>query len=67
MSSTPNLLTTEDLTQILGISKSKLYRLRSESPESLPPVIRVGSSIRWRPETVAAWLEEQEGKPYEAA
>ncbi len=41
--------------------KQRYYR----DPGSLPPAIRIGSSLRWDPETVRAWLKEQQDKATE--
>ena len=51
----------------LGISKPTIYRLRSEGKhDQLPPCVMVGRQPRWQASTVAAWLEEREGKRSDA-
>ena len=53
------LLDIDMLAKLLGVSKSTIYRLRCYQPDKVPPVIRIGSHIRWRQEDVNKWLESQ--------
>lgn len=53
------LLDIDMLAKLLGVSKSTIYRLRCYSPEKVPPAIKIGSHVRWRPSDVQAWLEKQ--------
>ena len=48
------LLTTATFAELLGVSKNRLIQLRHE--HRLPPAIRIGTSLRWDPADVAAWL-----------
>lgn len=45
----------------LGVSVQTLYRWRSEGHD-MPQGFLVGSRVRWRQETVDAWIAEQEAK-----
>ena len=52
------LLDVKDLCRLLGLTEKGLYNRRYRDG-ALPPAIRLGSkSLRWRPEDVEAWLEE---------
>lgn len=51
------LWTASDVTQYLLVSRSTLYRL---SATGELPAVRIGRSIRWRPESVRAWLNSRE-------
>ncbi|TFC55426.1 helix-turn-helix domain-containing protein [Cryobacterium sp. TMT2-17-1] len=50
-----------ELAEQLGISAATIYRKRSLS-EDLPVGFKIGSRVRWRQETVDAWIEAQEAK-----
>ena len=52
------LMTIKDLSTRLGVSTSTLYRWRSEGTP-MPPAIKLGGAVRWRPEDVEAWLADQ--------
>ena len=54
----PNLITTEELAEFLRITPHAVHmqRLRDQKPGSLG--IRVGQRVLFRPESIAAWLEE---------
>ncbi len=45
--------------KILGVSKSHLEKLRLEDQENSPPYFRVGRSVRYWPEHLCRWIEEQ--------
>jgi excisionase family DNA binding protein len=52
------LLTTEDLAELLKVSRHAVYQMRHRSEG--PRWIRLDSrSVRYRPEDVEAWLEER--------
>lgn len=57
------LLNAAELGDLLGISRSAVYRRRSLG-EPLPRAVTIGSLIRWRQEDIEAFLvehlEEQE-------
>lgn len=46
------LLDLKALAKILGISPATLYTLRTREPESVPPAVKVGGALRWRPADV---------------
>ena len=52
------LLTVADMAALLGISEKAVYQRRHRG--GLPPAVTVGSSLRWRTETVLRWLVENE-------
>lgn len=54
------------LAEQLGISVATVYRWRAAGVD-LPPAIRIGSRVRWRPETVAAWAAANEAKSAKGA
>ncbi|BAQ26580.1 Phage regulatory protein [Bifidobacterium dentium] len=51
------LWTVKDLAQYLGVSVSAINHKRCYAPDQVPPAIKIGSRVRWRPETVEAWLD----------
>ncbi len=53
----PRLLTIEDLSVILKLSKRTLWRMRSAC--QLPKPIRLGNSVRWRVSDIEAWLNQR--------
>ncbi|MFT4088172.1 MAG: helix-turn-helix domain-containing protein [Gordonia sp. (in: high G+C Gram-positive bacteria)] len=58
--STPptRLLTTEDIAAMLQVSVNAIHVMRNRG--DLPAGIKIGRRIRWRPETIDAWLAAQE-------
>ena len=53
----PKLLSVEDLSDILGIPVNTLYQWRTKGYG--PPGVRIGRHLRYRPDDVNAWLNEQ--------
>ncbi|WP_435062054.1 helix-turn-helix transcriptional regulator [Amycolatopsis thermoflava] len=51
------LLSIEDLADYLGVPKGTLYQWRTKGYG--PPGRRVGKYVRYRPEDVDAWIEQQ--------
>lgn len=49
------LITAEKLAELLGVSIRTLWRLRRSG--KLPAPVRIGGCVRWRIETVQAWLD----------
>ena len=50
------LLSLNEIASILGVTRRAVERLRSTG--SLPrPDLKVGRNLRWRAETVKAWLD----------
>ncbi|PJM79015.1 helix-turn-helix transcriptional regulator [Bifidobacterium scaligerum] len=63
MANTPRpLLKVSDLAQRYGKSESSIYRLRCYHPEQLPPAVKIGNTVRWRPEDVEKWEAAQTDK-----
>lgn len=54
---TKKLLTIDDLAAYLGVPKNTLYQWRTKGYG--PVGKRIGKYVRYRPEDVDAWLEEQ--------
>lgn len=55
-----DVLTVEDLADLLRMSKQSLYTRRCRDPKSLPQAIRIGRRLVWRRATVEKWLEDLE-------
>lgn len=53
------LLTVRDLARLLQISPWTVYQRVRNSPSSLPPHVRLGRNLRWRPEDVQTWLLDE--------
>lgn len=51
------LLGVVDVAEILGISVASIYKRRSLG-EPMPPAVRIGSVLRWRPADIERFLEE---------
>jgi excisionase family DNA binding protein len=51
------LLTIDDLSTYLGVPKNTLYQWRSKGYG--PDGIRIGKYVRYRPEDVDFWIEQQ--------
>ncbi len=54
--SAPLLLSAETVAELLGISIRTLWRLRAAG--RLPRPVRLGGSVRWRPEDIQAWIAD---------
>ena len=48
-------LTAEQVAQVMGISRSHVWRLHSSG--HLPCPVRLGRAVRWDRKTLEAWLE----------
>jgi predicted DNA-binding transcriptional regulator AlpA len=56
---TDELLTYEELGELLRLKKTAMAAAKRRG--DLPPAIRIGrKNLRWRRQTIQAWLEEQE-------
>lgn len=53
-----HLLTPDDLAAVLGIQKRSIYVVRAQGG-NLPPAIKLGRRLRFRPDDVLAWLANQ--------
>jgi len=53
------LLTVEDLSLWLQVSRSGIYNLVRE--DRIPPPVRVGKLMRWDRTDMSRWLEHQKG------
>ena len=56
------LLNAKDIAARYGKSVSNVYHLNCYTPEKLPPSIKIGNALRWRPEDVEAWEKALLGK-----
>ncbi|MHB1766184.1 MAG: helix-turn-helix transcriptional regulator [Gammaproteobacteria bacterium] len=59
-SSTDPLWDLPTLARFLGLSPGGLRNMLGRNPGALPPLVRIGRRVRWRPETVSLWLESRE-------
>lgn len=58
LSYAPRLLDAGEVAAVLGLTgKRAVYNRRHRG--TLPPAIKVGSSVRWRADTLDAWLDAQ--------
>ncbi len=55
-----SLLDITQLAEWLNIPVAAARQRRYRDPESMPPAIVLGTSLRWDPETVEKWLAERE-------
>ena len=53
------LLTIEDVSRYVGLPVSTLYSQRHARIGLGALAIRIGKHLRWRPEDIDAWLDEQ--------
>lgn len=53
------LLTINELADILGMTPGAIRTARYRNPDSLPPAVRLGSSLRWDQADVAAFIESR--------
>ena len=53
------LLTVDELAQLLQVSRSSIYRLLAR--HELPQPIRLGRCVRWRPADLAVWQRDRGG------
>ncbi len=53
------LLGPRELARILQVKPGTIFSWLSRGAD-LPPSIRIAGTTRWRPETVAKWLEKKE-------
>jgi prophage regulatory protein len=50
------MVSPEELSTILGVSKRTLWRL--VSAKLLPKPLRIGGSVRWRRDQIQQWIEQ---------
>lgn len=48
------------LARFLGLSPGGLRNMLGRNPAALPPPVRIGRRVRWRPDTVNRWLADRE-------
>jgi excisionase family DNA binding protein len=53
-----SLVSVDELARRLGVSASTVRRWRRDG--KLPEAVVLGGVVRWRPETIEEWLEEQD-------
>jgi len=51
------LLDIDDLGRVLGLTRPAIYNRRHRG--DFAPAIKLGSSLRWRADDLASWLEER--------
>jgi predicted DNA-binding transcriptional regulator AlpA len=54
------LLTVDDLSRLLKRSRASLHR--DLSANRLPRPIKLGSAVRWRRQSIVAWLDQAENE-----
>lgn len=54
------LLDVPALARLLGLSPGGIRNMLWRSLENLPPPVRIGRRVRWRPSTVERWLASRE-------
>ena len=54
------LMTLAEMARVLGRTPVALRTIRARDPQRLPPAIKLGNRLYWRPETVRQWLSEHE-------
>lgn len=52
------LLTTKDLAERWAMSPRTIEKQRAEAPDEGPPFVRIGRNVRYRPQDVERWEEE---------
>lgn len=50
------LLSPQDLANILNVKVKTIYYMNSQNPKALPKPVHIGRLVRWRPEDVEAYL-----------
>ena len=55
MTRAQQLLTAQDVAEMLDIGRSTLYRLKSSG--KVPRPVKIGGSVRWRRAEIKAWIE----------
>lgn len=51
----------DDIATRCGVAKATVRDWRAHN--TLPPAIRIGGTLRWRPATIEAWLDAQTETP----
>jgi predicted DNA-binding transcriptional regulator AlpA len=54
------LLQMPQLAEILHKSVTAIKVARVRAPHTLPPAVKIGTRVYWRPQTVREWLAEHE-------
>ncbi|MEE1296394.1 MAG: helix-turn-helix domain-containing protein [Bifidobacterium sp.] len=54
------LLTIDQVSEYLGISKKFIYQSRVYRPNDVPPAIKIGKNLRWRKSDVDNWVANQQ-------
>lgn len=54
------LLTPQELAQLLRLSLQTIYNRRNQGGD-LPPAVHIGRLVRYKPADVEAWLDRQSG------
>ncbi len=52
------MLTVRDLAELLSVHTRSIRRWVSEG--ELPPPIKIGGSLRWKPARIQEWIQEKE-------
>jgi predicted DNA-binding transcriptional regulator AlpA len=54
------LLTTKELSEMIGVATSTINRARVFGSSNLPSYLKIGKSVRYRLSTVQRWIEQQQ-------
>jgi len=57
------LLTAVDLSRLLGLSEKTINTQASQRPDRLPPRVASMRVLRWSPDVVRRWIDEQSQRP----
>lgn len=50
------LLSVQDVCRMLGCSRRTVYRLKDSG--QMPPSIKIGGMVRWRPDEIQSWIND---------
>jgi len=59
------LITTEELAQMLSVSERTIYRWRAEG--KIPPALKIGGVLRWSRDAIVEWLADGAPKDFKPA
>lgn len=56
LSQSPVLLTVDELSELLKVSKRTIWRMRSSG--QIPKPVRIGGGVRWRQSEIENWIKK---------
>jgi predicted DNA-binding transcriptional regulator AlpA len=60
---TESLLSTEQAAQFLGVAEVTLRQWRWRNLDDQPPFIRIGRLVRYAPDDLRSWIQDQARNP----